>query len=95
MLVQDECTHSAYAIQEEQDMLVLYCQQLAFAPEIPRACGQLITCRQRELRYFFPPFNHYVDENIYYEKQDAPLPPPHLPEVYDYVPAPAHLQAPP
>ena len=34
-------------------MLILYCQQFAFAPTMVSQCAALLTCRQRKLPYFW------------------------------------------
>jgi hypothetical protein len=40
-------------------MLILYCQQFAFAPEMVGACAHILTCRDTQLHYRFAFEGHY------------------------------------
>ena len=53
----DDCQNSEKTNEENRRMLVLYCQQFAFAAEMQLACRNLLTCRQRELRFGYTNFN--------------------------------------
>mmetsp|Transcript_11042 Transcript_11042/g.13957 ORF Transcript_11042/g.13957 Transcript_11042/m.13957 type:complete len:143 (-) Transcript_11042:436-864(-) len=43
--LQDECGASERKQDEHRRMLVLYCQQFAFAAEMQRSCADLLSCR--------------------------------------------------
>ena len=66
--VQDKCRYADHDISEVRNMLVLYCQQFAFAPTMVPQCAALLTCKQRQLNYrlgFYgdklPNLNHFED----------------------------------
>lgn len=47
-------------------MLLLYCQQFAFAPEMVPACAPLLSCQEKELHYGYS-FNgsHYTQPDLH------------------------------
>ena len=71
----DACHDADHLIDENRNALVLYCQQFAFAPEMPGPCASLLTCYDRHLpyRYNFPatyvPTHHahhaHLDHNLH------------------------------
>lgn len=46
-LAMDKCRNCEKDIIENRNMLILYCQQFAFAPIMVPQCASLLTCAQR------------------------------------------------
>ena len=46
-----KCRNCEKDLIENRNMLILYCQQFAFAPEMVPECAALLTCSQRQLHY--------------------------------------------
>lgn len=42
---QEECHHTETMIRNQKQVLILYCQQFAYAPEIESHCGKLLNCK--------------------------------------------------
>lgn len=49
--LQKRCRNCEYRLHEDRDVLVLYCQQFAFASEMVGACADVLTCSGTERAY--------------------------------------------
>merc|ERR1712151_498389 len=49
--LQRQCRRAQEAGDEYRDVLILHCQQFAFAPDMVGACADLLTCAGTELSY--------------------------------------------
>ena len=49
--LQRQCRRCQNDIDENRDLLILYCQQFAFAPDMVGACADILTCAGTELDY--------------------------------------------
>ena len=54
--LQRDCRRSQDELDEDRDVLVLYCQQYAFAPDMVGACADILTCSGTMLAYRAEPF---------------------------------------
>lgn len=51
--IQDYCMYAEHDLFEARNMLVLYCQQFAFAPQMVEQCAALLSCKQRQIPYSY------------------------------------------
>merc|ERR1719361_3129342 len=49
--LQKKAKRVQYAIDEDRDVLVLFCQQFAFAADMVGACADILTCSGTQLAY--------------------------------------------
>lgn len=47
--VQARCQYTQRAIHDTKDVLILYCQQFAYAPEMVPACSRILTHKMCEV----------------------------------------------
>ena len=60
--VQAKCQYTHHDIHDAKDVLILYCQQFAYSPEIVPACAQILTCKSCHLHPRFQ-FGHQHAEH--------------------------------
>ena len=53
--VQEYCHQNEIVVQTEREVLILYCQQFAYAPEINSSCAKILNCKDcaKPFRYQF------------------------------------------
>ena len=49
--LQRQCRRCQDALDEDRDVMILYCQQFAFAPDMVGACADILTCSGTQLAY--------------------------------------------
>ena len=54
--MQRACRRAQDELDEDRDVLILYCQQYAFAKDMVGACADILTCKGTELAYRAAPF---------------------------------------
>ena len=57
--LQRQCRRCQNDIDENRDLLILYCQQFAFAPDMVGACADILTCSGTELDYRWDSWTGY------------------------------------